>query len=109
MLANSDVDKKDLKALWREFRIDYFLRYSPEQIARHCQRIIGHDRSEPLVIISAESYRGGTEAFVFTKEKPNTFSNTVDLLGSKKLSIHDAKIISTKSVYNVNTFCQHHC
>ncbi len=104
ILANSDVDKKDLKALWREFRIDYFLRYSPEQIARHCQRIIGHDRSEPLVIISAESYRGGTEVFVFTKEKPNTFSNTVDLLGSKKLSIHDAKIISTKTGYTVNTF-----
>lgn len=104
ILAFTDVNESDLRALWREFRVDYFLRYSPEQIARHCQRIIGHDRSEPLVIISAESYRGGTEVFVFTKEKPNTFSSTVDLLGTKKLSIHDAKIISTKTGYTVNTF-----
>jgi [protein-PII] uridylyltransferase len=104
ILAYTDVNESDLRALWREFRVDYFLRYSPEQIARHCQRIIGHDRSEPLVIISAESYRGGTEVFVFTKEKPNTFSSTVDLLGTKKLSIHDAKIISTKTGYTVNTF-----
>ena len=38
------------------------------------------------------------------KEKLNTFSSTVDLLGSKKLSIHDAKITSTKTGYTVNTF-----
>jgi [protein-PII] uridylyltransferase len=104
ILANTDVVESDLRALWQEFRVDYFLRYSPEQIARHCQRIIGHDRNDPLVIISAESYRGGTEVFVFAKEKLNTFSNTVDLLGTKKLSIHDAKIITTKTGYTVNTF-----
>lgn len=104
ILADTDVCEADLKALWREFRVDYFLRYTPEKIARHCQRIIGHDRSDPLVIISATSYRGGTEVFVFTKEKLNTFSSTVDLLGAKKLSIHDAKITSTKTGYTVNTF-----
>lgn len=104
ILADTGVCKNDLTALWREFRADYFLRYSPEQITRHCQRIIGHDRNEPLVIISAESYRGGTEVFVFTKEKANTFASIVDLLGTKKLSIHDAKIITTKTGYTVNTF-----
>ncbi|MDX2369340.1 MAG: [protein-PII] uridylyltransferase [Colwellia sp.] len=104
ILADTDVCESDLKALWREFKADYFLRYTPEKIARHCQRIIGHDRSEPLVIISATSYRGGTEVFVFAKEKLNTFSSTVDLLGTKKLSIHDAKITSTKTGYTVNTF-----
>jgi len=104
ILADSNIDENELKALWREFRVDYFLRYSPEQIARHCQRIIGHDRNKPLVIISTKPYRGGTEVFVFTKERLNTFSSTVDLLGTKKLSIHDAKIISTKTGYTVNTF-----
>ncbi len=104
ILANSEIDKRQLTALWQEFRVDYFLRYSPEQIARHCERIIGHDRAEPLVIISSKPYRGGTEVFVFSKEKINTFANTVELLGMKKLSIHDAKIITTKTGYTVNTF-----
>ena len=104
ILANSEIDKRQLTALWQEFRVDYFLRYSPEQIARHCERIIGHDRAEPLVIISPKPYRGGTEVFVFSKEKINTFANTVELLGMKKLSIHDAKIITTKTGYTVNTF-----
>ncbi|MBL4822362.1 MAG: [protein-PII] uridylyltransferase [Colwellia sp.] len=104
ILAETKIDESELKALWREFRADYFLRYSPEQIARHCQRIIGHNRSEPLVIISEKPYRGGTEVFVFAKEKINTFASTVDLLGMKKLSIHDAKIITTKTGFTVNTF-----
>ncbi|MBL4899489.1 MAG: [protein-PII] uridylyltransferase [Colwellia sp.] len=104
ILAATDISESALKSLWSEFRVDYFLRYSPEQIAKHCQHIIGHDRNEPLVMISTKSYRGGTEVFVFTKEKSNTFSSTVDLLGTKKLSIHDAKIISTKTGYTVNTF-----
>ena len=104
ILFQNNVTKDELHALWQEFRADYFLRYSPEQIACQCQRIIGHDRTEPLVIISPTPYRGGTEVFVFTKEKVNTFSSTVQLLGSKKLSIHDAKIITTKTGYTVNTF-----
>jgi len=104
ILAEVQVDKNALNSLWQEFRVDYFLRYSPEQIARHCQRIIGHNRSEPLVIISPKPYRGGTEVFVFTKEKANTFASMVELLSLKKLSIHDAKIITTKTGYTVNTF-----
>jgi len=104
ILSDSHMDEAELKSLWGEFRADYFLRYAPDQIARHCHRIIGHDRAEPLVIISPKPYRGGTEVFVFTKEKADTFASTVAFLGSKKLSIHDAKIITTKTGYTVNTF-----
>jgi len=104
ILTNSHIDESQLTSLWQEFRADYFLRYAPKQIARHCQRIIGHDRNEPLVIVSPKPYRGGTEVFVFAKEKINTFASIVELLGMKKLSIHDAKIITTKTGYTVNTF-----
>jgi len=104
LLSENHIDEQDIKELWSEFRVDYFLRYSPEQIARQCQNIIEHDREKPLVLISSVPYRGGTEVFIFTKEKNNTFANTVSFLVTKKLSIHDAKIISTKTGYTVNTF-----
>ncbi len=104
ILTEAEINEQALKSLWREFRADYFLRYSPEQIARHCINIIDHDRDKPLVLVSAKPYRGGTEVFIFTKEKSGTFANTVALLGIKKLSIHDAKIITTKTGYTVNTF-----
>ncbi|KGJ91338.1 [protein-PII] uridylyltransferase [Colwellia psychrerythraea] len=104
LLSKNNVNEQSIKALWREFRIDYFLRYSPEQIARQCENIIEHNREKPLVLISPIPYRGGTEVFIFTKEKNNTFANTVSFLVTKKLSIHDAKIITTKTGYTVNTF-----
>ncbi len=104
LLSENNIDEQSIKALWSEFRVDYFLRYSPEQIARQCQNILEHDRAKPLVLISPVPYRGGTEVFIFTKEKNNTFANTVSFLVTKKLSIHDAKIITTKTGYTVNTF-----
>ncbi|WP_259337903.1 [protein-PII] uridylyltransferase [Colwellia sp. RSH04] len=104
ILNEISIDKEKVKGLWGEFSVDYFLRYAPEQIARHSQHIIDHDRSNPLVLISPKPYRGGTEVFIFTKEKSDTFARTVTFLGMKKLSIHDAKIITTKTGYTVNTF-----
>jgi [protein-PII] uridylyltransferase len=104
LLSEGNIDEQTVKALWQEFRVDYFLRYSPEQIARQCNNILKHDREKPLVLISSVPYRGGTEVFIFTKEKNNTFANTVSFLDTKKLSIHDAKIITTKTDYTVNTF-----
>ena len=104
LLSENNIDEHAIKTLWHEFKIDYFLRYSPEQIARQCQHIIAHNREESLVLISPVPYRGGTEVFIFTKEKNDTFANTVSFLDSKNLSIHDAKIITTKTGYTVNTF-----
>ncbi|MBU2869904.1 [protein-PII] uridylyltransferase [Colwellia sp. E2M01] len=104
LLLEDKVNQDNVDALWSEFRVDYFLRYSPEQIARQCKHIIAHDRKKPLVLISPIPYRGGTEVFIFTKEKNNTFASTVSFLVTKKLSIHDAKIITTKTGYTVNTF-----
>ncbi len=104
LLSEQNIDEQDVKVLWHEFKIDYFLRYSPEQIARQCSHILKHDRETSLVLISPIPYRGGTEVFIFTKEKNNTFANTVSFLDSKKLSIHDAKIITTKTGFTVNTF-----
>ena len=104
LLSSTDLNKTDLQTLWSDFKADYFLRYSPKQIAWHCAHIVLHDSSRPLVMISPQPYRGGTEVFIYTKQKANIFASTVAFLGSKKLSIHDAKIITSKSGFTLNTF-----
>lgn len=104
LLEEIQCNITEIKLLWKEFKADYFLRYAPEQIAWHCQNIIKHDKSKPLVLISPKPYRGGTEIFVYTRDKANIFATIVSLLGSKKLSIHDAKIITSKNDFTLNTF-----
>ncbi|NQZ82482.1 MAG: [protein-PII] uridylyltransferase [Colwellia sp.] len=104
-IINTEViDSEKLNAMWREFKADYFLRYTPKQIAWHSTHILKHDKNMPLVLISPKPYRGGTEVFVYTKDKANIFFNIVSLLGSKMLSIHDAKVTTTKDGYTANTF-----
>ena len=104
LLSQEDIDSTALAALWEEFKADYFLRYSPEQIVWHSKHILKNDRTKPIVLISPKPYRGGTEVFVHTKERGNIFATIVTLLGNKKLSIHDAKIITSKTGYTLNTF-----
>ena len=104
ILKAETIDQDRLKQLWKEFKADYFLRYTPEQIAWHFKHILEHNKEKPMVIISPKPYRGGTEVFVYTKDKPNIFYNIVSLLGAKKLSILDAKITTNKSGYTANTF-----
>ncbi|MGB1198483.1 MAG: [protein-PII] uridylyltransferase [Thalassotalea sp.] len=103
-LLGDTVDPDKLQTLWKEFKTDYFIRYSPAQIAWHSTHILQHNKTKPLVLISPKAYRGGTEVFVYTKINSKIFATTVTLLGAKGLSIHDAKIITTKGRYTANTF-----
>jgi len=104
LLSQENIDKILVDDLWHDFKADYFLRYTPEQISWHSQNILTHDQAKPLVLISATSYRGGTQVFIYTKAHESIFASTVALLATKKLSIHDAKIITSKTGYTLNTF-----
>ncbi|WP_206484082.1 [protein-PII] uridylyltransferase [Thalassotalea sp. G2M2-11] len=104
ILLEKGEEKEAIKSLWREFKADYFLRYSPEQIVRHSHQLLHHDRSQPLVLISPKPYRGGTEVFVYSKDKANLFANIVSLLGVSCFSILDAKVLTSKTEYTANTF-----
>ncbi|GAA5136579.1 [protein-PII] uridylyltransferase [Thalassotalea piscium] len=103
-LLDNKLDLDSLLSVWSEFKADYFLRYSPQQIAWHSEHIVHHNKLKPLVLISPKAYRGGTEVFVYTKDNAKIFATIVTLLGSKGLSIHDAKIITSKGRYTANTF-----
>jgi len=101
-INNSNVT--EVKKFWSKLKADYFLRYSPEQIAWHSEHIIEHNIVKPLVLISPKPYRGGTEIFIYTKSSLNIFARIVTSIDAKRLSIHDAKIITSKKGYTLNTF-----
>lgn len=105
LLTAQGLNQQAIDKVWKTLKADYFLRYTPVQMAWHTSNIHTQtDEKQPLVLINSKPYRGGTEVFVYTKDKPNLFANIVSLLGNRKLSIHDAKIISSKNNYTLNTF-----
>lgn len=104
LLRPSGIAEDAILTLWQNFKADYFMRHSPEQIAWHSQHILPHDKSEPLVLFGQHAARGGSELFLYCRDMPNLFATVASILGHKGLNIHDAQIMSSKDGYVMDTF-----
>ena len=105
ILAEKGINEAPIKILWKRFRLNYFFRYNSKQIAWHTQNLLNHkDHSVPMVLISDKNARGATEVFVYHKDMPALFSAVVTEIDNKKLSVHDAKILSSRDDFTLSTF-----
>jgi len=57
-----------------------------------------------MILISEQQSSAATEIFVYHKDMPALFSTVVTEIDKKKLSIHDAKILSSKDDFSLSTF-----
>ena len=104
LLHQLGVANEATLALWQEFKADYFMRHSPEQISWHTQHILTHDKGEPLVLFGHHAARGGTELFIYCRDMPGLFATVATILGHKGPNIHDAQIMNSKDGYVMDTF-----
>ncbi|OXY83092.1 bifunctional uridylyltransferase/uridylyl-removing protein GlnD [Oceanimonas doudoroffii] len=105
LLEHMNSPTEHLKTLWSRLPADYFLRHSPEQIAWHSSHILAHDDPHrPLVQISQQPGRGGSELFIYSPDSPNLFGRVAAALDQKNLNIHDAQIMTSKDGYALDTF-----
>jgi len=105
ILAGLGITEEQVRPLWKRFKLNYFFRYTSAQICWHTQHLLKHeDHSKPLVLISTQNARGGSEIFVYRKDMPALFSSVVTEIDNKKLSVHDAKILSSRDDYSLSTF-----
>ncbi|GAB3683382.1 [protein-PII] uridylyltransferase [Salinisphaera aquimarina] len=109
MLTRSKVNTPHFKAVWARFEPDYFLRHSPEEIARQTRAIVTHDGDGPLVSLSHIGDQG-TTLFVYTRDRDYLFGVTTGVLAQLGLSILDARINSTRDDYTLDTYvvCDEH-
>ncbi len=94
-----------IPALWAALEEDYFLRHSPDEIAWHSQAILDVSEADlPLVLIREETQRGGTEIFLYTRDQDHLFAMTTMALDRMGLNIVDARIITTRNGYTLDTY-----
>lgn len=104
-LLRRGLKEKDLDTLWGRFKSDYFLRHQANQVAWHAEAILKHNHTdEPLVLMSKHANRGGTELFVYSKDKPKLFATVMTVLDNKNVTVHDANIMTSKDNYALDTF-----
>ncbi|MGF1726038.1 bifunctional uridylyltransferase/uridylyl-removing protein GlnD [Photobacterium nomapromontoriensis] len=105
LLRSLGFAPREIEVLWQRFKADYFLRHTHHQIAWHAEAILNHeDHDKPLILLSKKSTRGGTEVFVYCKDKTKLFAIVVSELDKKNLSVHDAQVMTSKDGYALDTF-----
>lgn len=93
--------------IWNNMPDDYFLRESAHDIAWHTLGIINHQSSKPLILIKQTSnvkFEGGTQIFIYTEDQPNLFAVMVATLEQLRLSVMDARIITSRSNFSLDTY-----
>ena len=105
ILTSQGILAAQVLPLWKRFKLNYFFRYNSKQIAWHTKHLLKHhNHSQPMVLISDQNARGATEIFVYHKDMPALFSSVVTEIDNKKLSVHDAKILSSRDDFSLSTF-----
>ncbi|GLS82728.1 bifunctional uridylyltransferase/uridylyl-removing protein GlnD [Paraferrimonas haliotis] len=103
-VIRSGFTEKEIDQLWARFHADYFVGYQPSQLSWHAEAILRHKNDTPLVLLSKHATRGGTELFIFCKDRPRLFATVMAVLDAKNVNVHDAKIMGTKDNYAIDSF-----
>jgi [protein-PII] uridylyltransferase len=103
-LIKQNYNEQSIKNIWQYYRVDYFLRYTTEQIIWHAQILLQHDLNKTLVSINPNPYYGGTEVLIYAPDRPYLFATVCNTLSMHNLNIHDALIITNKKGFALDTF-----
>lgn len=105
LLSKRGVDSTQVEDLWQSLEADYFMRHSADEIAWHAEAITTSPASDlPLVLVRSETPRGGTAVFVYAKDHEHLFAVTTAALDQLGLNILDARIITTRTGFTLDTY-----
>ncbi len=103
-LLREHFDDADVDRAWADFPDEYFLRFTPEQIAWQTEGIALDTTAAPLALVEAEGLRGGTEVFVYAPDRDGLFATITAVLDRLALSVQDARVVTSRSGMSLDTF-----
>jgi len=97
--------KFNIEQLWESLGEDYFIRYSPDEIAWHTDAIADNTKQQyPLIKVRQQPIRGGTEIFVYMENRDNIVATTTRALDQLGLTIVDARVIVSAHEFTLDTY-----
>ena len=104
-LLNLGISATHIKGAWQHLNDEFFLRYSPNEIAWHTIAIAASLPVDfPLVLLRPQTQRSSAEIFVYARDMELLFSICTATLDQLGLTILDARIITTDDQFVLNSF-----
>lgn len=103
LLQQEHIDYNQANIIWQRLDAEYFLRHSPEEIARQTRAIAQHSGSAPLVSLIHIGDQG-TTLFIYTRDRDYLFGVATGVLAQMGLTVLDARINSTRDDYTIDTY-----
>jgi [protein-PII] uridylyltransferase len=104
-LSAKGFDTGKVQTLWDECPEDYFLRHNVDEVIWHAEIILQQGHSEGIrVDLCPQSPRGGSALFIYAPLMHRLFSRITALLDQLGLTITDARVITTKRDYAIDTY-----
>jgi [protein-PII] uridylyltransferase len=106
LLTGHGIGKDDFERLWARFSPQYFLQYTPEEVAWHTRLLIERQPGpgDTLVAIEARSVRGTTAVLAFAPEGIQGFARTTAVLDQLGLNIVDARVSPTDDGFTLGLY-----
>jgi [protein-PII] uridylyltransferase len=106
LLAGHGIGKEDIERLWARFSPQYFLQYTPEEVAWHSRLLIERQPGpgDTLVAIEPTSVRGTTAVLAFMPEGIQGFARTTAVLDQLGLNIVDARVSPTDDGFTLGLY-----
>lgn len=99
----SPEQQKIITQFWQSCPTGYFVRHTSTQLVWHAINY-AKNPTLPLVLISNQFARGATEIFIHCTDRPQLFASLASTLSAKKVSIHDAQVLTTDSGLVLDSF-----
>jgi [protein-PII] uridylyltransferase len=104
LLSEFEPDRID--QVWSHWSDGYFLRYTPEEVAWHTALLAPRREGDtaPVVAVRQLADHGGTAVLTFTDHRQHSFARTTAVLDQLGLNVVDARVISTKDGFSLDTY-----
>jgi [protein-PII] uridylyltransferase len=106
LLQGHGIAAEDIERLWARFSAQYFLQYTPEEVAWHTRLLIERQPGpgDTLVAIEPRSVRGTTAVLAFVPEGIQGFARTTAVLDQLGLNIVDARVSPTDDGFTLGLY-----
>jgi [protein-PII] uridylyltransferase len=106
LLAGSGLVPATVEATWQQLPEAYFLRYTPEEIARHTRVLARHDEhgDETRVAVEAQLESSTTAVLIYAPHRRHSFARATAVLDQLCLNIVDARVTPAENGYSLDTY-----